>query len=79
MHEDPQVPNFGKRGHGYILKPGDTLCIEPMSSLGKPANHVDRSDPSGWTAVTNDGSIACHVEHTVLVTEDGYEVLTLPG
>jgi len=78
MHEDPQVPNYGKRGHGYVLKPGDTLCIEPMSSLGKPANHIEEDDDSGWTVVLNDGSYACHCEHTVLVTEDGYEVLTLP-
>ena len=78
MHEKPEVPNFGKRGHGYILKPGDTLCIEPMSSLGKPANHIEEDDASGWTVVMNDGSYGCHCEHTILVTEDGYEVLTLP-
>ena len=78
MHESPEVPNYGKRGHGYILKPGDTLCIEPMSSLGKPANHIEKDDASGWTVVLNDGSPACHFEHTVLVTETGYEVLTLP-
>ena len=78
MHEEPEVPNFGKRGHGYVLKPGDTLCIEPMSSLGKPANHIEKTDASGWTVVLNDGSTACHFEHTVLVTETGYEVLTLP-
>ena len=76
MHEDPEVPNFGKRGHGYKLKAGDTICIEPMSCLGKPKNYVDRTD--GWTAKLKDGSIGCHCEHTVLVTEDGYEVLTLP-
>lgn len=77
MHEDPDVPNYGRRGHGYILKPGDTLCIEPMSSLGKPTNHV-ADDGSGWTVVLNDGSTACHFEHTILVTETGHEVLTLP-
>lgn len=74
MHEDPDVPNYGRKGHGYTLKPGDTLCIEPMSTLGKPANHVEKE--SGWTVVTNDGSIGCHFEFTVLVTEDGYEILT---
>lgn len=78
MHESPEVPNYGRRGHGYILKPGDTLCIEPMASLGKPANHIEKDDASGWTVVLNDGSTACHFEHTILVTEDGYEVLTLP-
>jgi len=76
MHMEPLVPNYGKRGHGYVLQEGDTLCIEPMSSLGKPANHV-ADDGSGWTVVMNDGSIGCHCEHTILVTKDGYEVLTL--
>lgn len=78
MHEKPEVPNYGHKGQGYILKPGDTLCIEPMSSLGKPENHIEEDDESGWTVVLNDCSIACHCEHTVLVTEDGYEILTLP-
>ena len=75
MHEDPDVPNYGKRGRGYKLKVGDTLCIEPMASLGKPANHVAK-DGSGWTVEMNDGSFGCHFEHTILVTEDGYEILT---
>lgn len=75
MHEDPGVPNFGKKGRGYKLKAGDVICIEPMSCLGKPKNYVDKSD--GWTAKMRDGSMACHCEHTVLVTETGYEVLTL--
>ena len=77
MHMEPEVPNYGKRGHGYVLKPGDTLCIEPMSSLGKPYNHVNKDN--GWDVVLSDGSIGCHCEHTILVTEDGYEVLTLPN
>lgn len=76
MHEEPEVPNSGKRGRGYKLKAGDVICIEPMSCLGKAKNYVDKDD--GWTVRTKDGSIACHVEHTVLVTENGYEVLTLP-
>jgi len=76
MHESPEVPNYGKKGHGYKLKAGDTICIEPMSCLGKPRNYVDKTD--GWTARMKDGSIGCHCEHTVLVTENGYEVLTLP-
>lgn len=75
MHEDPDVPNYGKRGRGYKLKVGDTLCIEPMASLGKPANHVAK-DGSGWTVEMNDGSFGCHFEHTILVTDDGYEILT---
>lgn len=76
MHEAPEVPNYGIRGRGYTLKVGDAICIEPMSCLGKPANYVDKD--SNWTVRMKDGSIGCHCEHTVLVTEDGYEVLTLP-
>lgn len=74
MHEEPMVPNYGVRGHGYTLKVGDVICIEPMSCLGKPANYVDADD--GWTVRMKDGSIGCHCEHTVWVTEDGFEVLT---
>lgn len=77
MHMEPEVPNYGKRGRGYILQPGDTLCIEPMSSLGKPYNHV--SPENGWDVILSDGSIGCHCEHTILVTETSYEVLTLPN
>ena len=76
MHEEPEVPNYGRKGHGYVLKAGDTICIEPMSCLGKPKNYVDRE--TSWTVKMKDGSVGCHCEHTVLVTEDGYEVLTLP-
>lgn len=75
MHMLPEVPNYGLRGHGYRLKVGDTICIEPMSSLGKPTNYVDETN---WSVRMRDGSIGCHCEHTVLVTEDGCEVLTLP-
>ena len=75
MHLEPEVPNYGKRGHGYTLQVGDTLCIEPMSSLGKPDNVVVEGD-DGWTVCLKDGSLGAHFEHTVLVTEDGYEILT---
>ena len=75
MHMPPEVPNYGKRGHGYTLKVGDTICIEPMSSLGKPDNIVVE-DEDGWTVCLKDGSLGCHFEHTILVTEDGYEILT---
>lgn len=75
MHSAPEVPNYGKKGHGYQLVEGDTICIEPMSCLGKPANYCDKDD--NWTVKMKDGSIGCHCEHTVLVTKDGYEVLTL--
>lgn len=75
MHQAPEVPNYGKKGTGYRLKPGDCICIEPMSSLGKPANYID-DDGSNWTVKLKDGSIACHCEHTILVTNTGHEVLT---
>ncbi|MBQ8984948.1 type I methionyl aminopeptidase [Candidatus Saccharibacteria bacterium] len=76
MHEAPEIPNYGKKGHGYKLIEGDTICIEPMSCLGKPANYVDKNDH--WSVKMKDGSIGCHFEHTILVTKDGYENLTLP-
>ncbi len=76
MHDAPEVPNYGKKGHGYTLQEGDTICIEPMCCLGKPANYCDKND--NWTVKMKDGSIGCHCEHTILVTKDGYEVLTLP-
>ncbi len=74
MHQAPEVPNYGKKGHGYKLVEGDTICIEPMSCLGKPANYVDKAD--NWSVRMKDGSIGCHCEYTILVTKDGYEVLT---
>ncbi len=73
MHMPPDVPNFGKKGTGKVLKPGDTICIEPMASLGKPNTTVA---DDGWTVLLKDGSIAAHFEHTVLVTETGHEILT---
>lgn len=76
MHMGPEVPNYGKKGRGYTLVEGDTICIEPMSCLGKPANYVDKND--NWSVKMKDGSIGCHFEHTVLVTSTGYEILTLP-
>ena len=75
MHMKPEVPNYGRRGTGYVLKAGDVICIEPMACLGKAANYVDKDD--GWSVKQKDGSIGCHFEHTILVTEDGCEVLTL--
>lgn len=75
MHMPPEVPNYGKKGQGYELQAGDVICIEPMSSLGKPDTVVIEDD-DGWTVCLKDGSLGCHFEHTVLVTEDGYEILT---
>ncbi|PDH28762.1 MAG: type I methionyl aminopeptidase [Puniceicoccaceae bacterium MED-G30] len=75
MHEPPQIPNFGRRGQGALLKPGMALAIEPMINLGSPGI---RMLDDGWTAVTSDGSYSAHCEHTVLVTEDTPEILTIP-
>ena len=73
LHEEPQVPNFGDPGRGPQLKPGMVIAIEPMVTLG---SHDVKILDDGWTAVTRDGSLAAHFEHTVAVTEDGPEVLT---
>lgn len=73
LHEDPQVPNVGRRGRGKKLKPGLTLCIEPMINLGTPEVTVD-SD--GWTVRTADGSPSAHFEHTVAVRKGEAEVLS---
>lgn len=73
MHEAPEVPNYGRKGTGPLLTPGDTIAIEPMATLGsgKIVN-----DDDGWTINTWDGSLAAHFEHTILITETGAEVLT---
>ena len=73
LHEDPAIPNYGPKGNGPILTAGMTLAIEPMVHRGKPFTKVLDDD---WTVVTKDGSLAAHYEHTVLVTEEGYEILT---
>jgi methionyl aminopeptidase len=73
LHEDPQVPNFGRRGRGMKIRAGMVFCIEPMVNLGEPGVET-LSD--GWTAVTKDGSLSAHFEHTVAVTADGVEILT---
>lgn len=73
MHMPPEVPNFGRKGTGTLLKPGDTIAIEPMATLGKDKI---RNDSDGWTIRTRDGSLAAHFEHTVLITETGAEILT---
>ena len=73
MHEDPQVPNYGRRGQGLRLREGMVLAIEPMVNAGQAGVQV-LSD--GWTAVTEDGSLSAHFEHTVAVTADGAAILT---
>jgi methionyl aminopeptidase len=73
MQQAPEVPNYGRKGTGVLLVPGDTIAIEPMATLGGEAI---KTDTDGWTIVTRDGSLAAHFEHTVLITEDGAEILT---
>jgi methionyl aminopeptidase len=73
LHEDPNIPNYGFAGSGPILKEGMTIAIEPMTTLG---THEVKIDPDGWTIRTKDGSLSAHFEHTVLVTDKGYEILT---
>ncbi len=73
LHEEPQVPNYGEPGKGPRLKPGMTLAIEPMVNMGGPeTTHL----PDGWTAVTRDGSLSAHFEHTIVVTKAGPRILT---
>ena len=74
MHEDPSVPNFGRKGTGMRLKAGMVLCVEPMITLGNWRVRVLDDD---WTAVTVDGKCAAHYENTLVVREDGVEILTL--
>jgi len=73
LHEDPQVPNFGEPGRGPQLRPGMVLAIEPMVTMG---SWEVRILDDGWTAVTKDGSLAAHFEHTIAITERGPDVLT---
>jgi methionyl aminopeptidase len=76
MHEDPQVPNYWPGRPGPVLKPGMVLAIEPMVNAGGPET-VTLGD--GWSVVTADGSLSAHFEHTIVVSDDGPEVLTIPG
>ena len=73
MHMPPDIPNFGYKGRGVLLQPGDTVAIEPMATLG--GTDIAYLDDD-WTIITRDGSLAAHFEHTVLITEDGAEILT---
>jgi methionyl aminopeptidase len=73
LHEDPNIPNYGKKGTGPILNAGMTIAIEPMATLG---DYRIKTDADGWTIRTADGSLAAHFEHTVLITHDGCEILT---
>lgn len=76
LHEDPEVPNFGKAGHGPRLVAGMTICIEPMiNAVGEDVRVL----PDGWTVVTKSGSLAAHFEHTVAITPDGPVIMTKPA
>ena len=73
MHEDPQIPNYGIRGTGPVLKKGMTLALEPMLNIGGSATRVAKDH---WTVLTADGSLSAHFEHTIAITENEPEVLT---
>ena len=73
LHEDPDVPNFGKKGTGPVLKKGMTIAVEPMLNLGTRKIYILDDD---WTIITGDNKPSAHFEHTVIVTEDGCEILT---
>lgn len=73
LHEDPYVPNFGKPGMGALLKPGMTICVEPMVNIGTKRVRVLTDN---WTTVTMDKSKSAHFEHMIAITDDGYEILT---
>ena len=74
MHEEPGVPNFGKKGKGLRLEPGMTLAVEPMVIQGKP-NILELED--GWTIITEDGSLSAHYENTILITKNEPKILTI--
>ena len=73
MQEPPEIPNYGKKGTGPLLSPGDTIAIEPMATLGSGLTKIDED---GWTINSKDGSLAAQFEHTVLITDNGAEILT---
>lgn len=73
LHEDPQIPNFGKKGRGIELKRGMILAIEPMVNAGK---YKVKVLPDGWTVITEDGSLSAHFEHSVAITDNGPDILS---
>ncbi|HVM03214.1 MAG TPA: type I methionyl aminopeptidase [Acidimicrobiales bacterium] len=75
MHEEPQVPNYGPPGKGPRLRVGMVFAVEPMVNMGGPGTRVLED---GWSVVTADGSLSAHAEHTIAITDDGPEVLTVP-
>ena len=75
MHEEPQVPNYGPPGKGPKLRSGMVFAIEPMVNMGRPETFLLED---GWSVVTADGSLSVHVEHSIAITDNGPEILTLP-
>ena len=73
MHEDPEVPNFGTKGRGPRLVPGMTIAVEPMVNIGTYKVNTLSDD---WTVVTADGKLSAHYENTILITNDGAQILT---
>lgn len=73
VHEEPNIPNYGNKGSGPVLKTGMTIAVEPMATLGSHDVYVDKD---GWTIKTRDLSLSAHFEHTILVTDKGFEILT---
>lgn len=76
LHEDPAIPNYGDPGNGPLLRPGMTLAIEPMVNIGTYKVKILSDE---WTTVTIDGKDSAHFEHTIVITEDGYTILTKEG
>ncbi|OGC82950.1 MAG: type I methionyl aminopeptidase [Candidatus Abawacabacteria bacterium RIFCSPHIGHO2_01_FULL_46_8] len=73
VHEEPQIPNYGKEGMGMVLQEGMVICLEPMVTRG---NYEVTLEPDGWTVITKDGSKSAHFEHTIAVLSSGFEILT---
>jgi len=73
LHEEPNIPNYGKANTGQVLESGMSIAIEPMATLGGESVYVEDDN---WTVTTKDGSLSAHFEDTVLITDDGYEILT---
>src|SRR5947208_3083055 len=76
LHEDPSVPHFGKPGSGILLRPGFIFTVEPMVNAGSYEAVLDKQD--GWTVRTADGSLSAQFEHSIVITDNGPEILTLP-
>lgn len=76
MHEGPQVPNYGFPGRGVLLRAGMTIALEPMVQMG---TYLTKVMPDQWTVCSRDDSLAAHFEHSVAITENDPEILTLPG